>query len=96
MAAPSTAAEVEPTPVPDPMALRRRVLLAALVTLVAFFVLGYAVTAVGGPPWLLLPGLLLVLVLVVVPLMRPVLAANRLRRRLAYQAFLETRGEDRA
>ena len=78
---------------PDPAELRRRVLLAAAVTLGSFFLLGYLVTAIGGPPWLLLPALLLVLVLVVRPLMAPVLAANRLRRRLAYQAFLESRGE---
>ncbi len=78
---------------PDPVALRRRVLLAAAATLLSFFVLGYVVTAVGGPPWLLLPGMLLVLVLVVRPLMAPVMAANRLRRRLAYQAFLESRDE---
>jgi hypothetical protein len=78
---------------PDPLALRRRVLAAAAVTLLSFFVLGYLVTAVGGPPWLLLPALLIVLVLVVRPLMAPVLAANRLRRRLAYQAFLDSRGE---
>jgi hypothetical protein len=78
---------------PDPVALRRRVLLAATVTLLSFFVLGYLVTAIGGPPWLLLPALLLVLVLVVRPLMAPVLAANRLRRRLAYQAFLDSREE---
>ena len=89
---------MEPSPdpelqVPDPLALRRRVLAAAAVTLLSFFVLGYVVTATGGPPWLLLPALLLVLVLVVRPLMAPVLAANRLRRRLAYQAFLESRGE---
>jgi hypothetical protein len=51
------------------------------------------VTAVGAPPWLLVPALLLVLGLVVRPLMAPVVAANRLRRRLAYQAFLDSRGE---
>jgi fatty acid desaturase len=78
---------------PDPTDLRRRVLLAAAVTLVSFVALGYLVTAIGGPPWLLLPALLLVLLLVVRPLMAPVLTANRLRRRLAYQAFLESRGE---
>ena len=78
---------------PDPVALRRRVLLAAAVTLLSFFVIGYVVTAVGGAPWLLLPGMLLVLVLVVRPLMAPVMAANRLRRRLAYQAFLESRDD---
>jgi small-conductance mechanosensitive channel len=78
---------------PDPLALRRRVLAAAAVTLLSFFVIGYVVTAVGAPPWLLLPGLLLVLALVVRPLMAPVVAANRLRRRLAYQAFLESRDD---
>ena len=79
--------------VPDPLALRRRVLAAAAVTLLSFFGLGYVVTAVGAPAWLLLPALLIVLVLVVRPLMAPVLAANRLRRRLAYQAFLDSRDE---
>lgn len=80
---------------PDPADLRRRVLAAAAVTLLSFVVLGYLVTAIGGPPWLLLPALLLVLVLVVRPLMAPVLAANRLRRRLAYQAFLDQRESER-
>ena len=78
---------------PDPAALRRRVLLAGGITLLAFFVIGYVITAIGAAPWLLLPGLLLVLVLVVRPVMAPVLAASRLRRRLAYQAFLESRDE---
>jgi small-conductance mechanosensitive channel len=81
--------------VPDPLVLRRRVLLAGAVTLLSFFVLGYTITAIGAPPWLLLPGLVLVGVLVVRPLMAPVLAANRLRRRLAYQAFLEQREAER-
>ena len=83
---------MDPT-APDPVALRRRVLAAAAVTLLGFFAIGYVTTAVGGPTWLLLPGMLLLLVLVVRPLMAPVIAANRLRRRLAYQAFLDTRGE---
>ena len=78
---------------PDPVALRRRVLLAAGATLLSFFVIGYVVTAVGAPPWTLVPALVVVLVLVVRPLMAPVVAANRLRRRLAYQAFLESRDE---
>jgi hypothetical protein len=85
---------VDPQP-PDPLALRRRVLLAGAVTLLSFFVLGYTITAIGAPPWLLLPALVLVGVLVVRPLMAPVLAANRLRRRLAYQAFLEQREAER-
>lgn len=73
--------------VPDSFALRRRVLLTAVLTLGAFFVVGYALTAVEAPPWLLLPAMLLVVVLVVRPLMAPVLAANRLQRRLAVQAY---------
>lgn len=81
---------MDPQPV-DPLALRRRVLLAGAVALLSFFVLGYVLTAIAAPPWLLLPALLLVAVLVVRPLMAPVFAANRLRRRLAYQAFLEQR-----
>lgn len=80
---------------PDPIALRRRVLLAALLTLGSFFAIGYVLTALEAPPWMLLPALLLVLVLGVRPLMAPVLAANRLRRRLAYQAFLEQREAER-
>jgi len=80
---------------PDPAALRRRVLLAGAISLGSFFVIGYTLTALGAAPWLLLPALLLVLVLVVRPLMAPVLAAARLRRRLAYQAFLEMRDEQR-
>ncbi len=63
---------------PDPDALRRRVLLAALVTLVSFFGLGYLVTAIGGPPWLLLPALLIVLVGLL-----PVAALIRLSRRMS-------------
>jgi hypothetical protein len=67
----------------------------ALVTLASFFVLGLPGDRDRRPPWLLLPALLIVLVLVVRPLMAPVLAANRLRRRLAYQAFLESREDER-
>lgn len=80
---------------PDPDALRRRVLLAGAITLGSFFVIGYVLTALNAPPWLLLPGLLLVVVLVVRPVMAPVLAASRLRRRLAYQAFLDQREAER-
>lgn len=80
---------------PDPYALKRRVLLAAAISFGAFVVLGYTLTAIGAPPWLLLPGLLLVLLLVVRPLMAPVLAANRLQRRLAYQAYLDMKEQDR-
>ena len=80
----------------DPGALRRRVLLTAVVTLVLFLSAAYLVTALRlSDAWLLL-ALVLIWVLVVRPMMGPVRAALRLRRRLAYLA-LETRGlgEDR-
>ena len=80
---------------PDSFALRRRVLLTAVLTLGAFFVLGYTITALEAPPWLLLPAMLLVVVMVVRPLMAPVLAANRLQRRLAMQAYLEREDDGR-
>ena len=72
-----------------------RVLLTAVLTLGAFFVLGYTITALEAPPWLLLPAMLLVVVLVVRPMMAPVLAANRLQRRLAMQAYLEQEEDGR-
>ena len=76
---------------PDPAALRRRVLLTAVLTLGAYLTTAYVLSVTGAPSWLLLPALVLIAVLVVRPLMAPVFAANRLRRRLAYQAFLEQR-----
>lgn len=80
---------------PDPYALKRRVLLAAAVSFGSFVVLGYTLTAIGAPAWLMLPALLLVLALVVRPLMAPVLAANRLQRRLAYRAYLDSKEQGR-
>jgi len=80
---------------PDSYALRRRVLLTAVLTLGVFFVLGYAITALEAPPWLLLPAMLLVVLMVVRPLMAPVLAANRLQRRFAMQAYREQKQDGR-
>ena len=80
---------------PDTAALRRRVLLAGAVSLAAFVVLGYVLTAVGAPPWTLLPSLLVVVVLVVRPLMAPVLAADRERRRRAAAVFRAQRSARR-
>jgi hypothetical protein len=78
---------------PDPYALRRRVLLTAVLTFVLFMTAAYVVTALGvSSAWLLL-ALLLLGVLVVRPLMRPVRDATALRRRLAYQAFLAEQGQ---
>ena len=81
-------------PPPDPVALRRRVLLTGVLSLALFFVAAYVVASVGaGDAWLLL-AVVVLYVVVVRPLMRPVRDASRLRRSLAYQAFLDAK-EDR-
>ncbi len=83
-------ADLEPG-TPDPFALRRRVLLTAVVTFVLFLSAAYLVTALRvSSAWLLLAVLVLVAV-VVRPMMRPVREATALRRRLAFQAFREGR-----
>lgn len=79
---------------PDPGALRRRVLLAGLVTLTLFLVLAYLTASSGLSDWWLLVGMMAVYGLVVRPLMKPVRDASRLRRSLAYQAFLEQKKKD--
>jgi type IV secretory pathway TrbD component len=82
-----------PGPVLDPGALRRRVLLTGVLTLVLFLTAAYVVAAVGaGDGWLLVVGVLLYAA-VVRPLMAPVRAATRLRRDLAYRAWLAGREE---
>lgn len=78
---------------PDPAALRRRVLLAAVVSFGLFLVLAYVVASAGLADWWLLVGMVALYAAVVRPLMRPVRDASRLRRSLAYQAFLD-RPED--
>lgn len=77
--------------VPDPSALRRRVLLAGVVTLALYLGAAVVLSAVGAPTWAVLPALLLIVLLVTRPLMKPVLEANRLRKDLAYRAFREER-----
>ncbi len=91
---------MEPDPVvPDPMALdpaalRRRVLLTAVVSLVLFLVIAYLVASAGVSDLWLLVCMVIAYVLVVRPLMKPVRAASQLRRRLAYQAFLDGREDN--
>lgn len=89
---------MEPDPeaesVMDPLALRRRVLLTGVVSLVLFFVLAYFVAAAGASDLWLLVAMGLAYLVVVRPMMRPVRAASSLRRRLAYQAFLDGREHD--
>jgi len=76
---------------PDPMALRRRVLLTGVVSLLLFFVIASAVASAGVSDFWLLVAMVPAYVLVIRPLMRPVREASALRRRLAYQAFLDSR-----
>jgi len=74
---------------PDPLALRRRVLLTGALTLGLFLVLAYVTAALEISGVWLLVAMAGVWLVVVRPLMRPVQEAVRLRRRLAYQAYLE-------
>jgi hypothetical protein len=76
---------------PDPVALRRRVVQTALLSFPLFLVVAYAVASSGLPDWCLLIGVGLVYVLVIRPMMRPVREASKLRRSLAYQAFLKSK-----
>ena len=78
----------------DAAALRRRVALTALLTLTLYVAAAYVHTALGVSDWWLVPVVVLLYVLVVRPLMAPVREASRLRRALAYQAFLEMREQE--
>jgi O-antigen/teichoic acid export membrane protein len=78
-----------PLGAPDTYALRRRVLLVGLVSLLLFFAVAYAIAWLEvSDAWLII-GMALIYLLVVRPLMQPVREAVRLRRRLAYQAYLD-------
>lgn len=82
--------------VPDTHALRRRVLGVGLLSLVLFLTLAYVVAWLEvSDAWLVL-GTVGLYLLVVRPLMHPVREAVKLRRRLAYQAWLEERRADEA
>ncbi|MBK5305986.1 MAG: hypothetical protein JJD92_04780 [Frankiaceae bacterium] len=81
---------------PDPAVLRRRVLLAGALSLLLFGIVAYVVAAAGVSDWWLLVGMVIVYGLVIRPLMQPVRDASKLRRRLAFQAFLDSKkdGDD--
>jgi type IV secretory pathway TrbD component len=83
----------EPAAAPDPLALRRRVLQTGLVTMALFLVLAFAIAGSGLSDWWLLVAMAAVHRLVVRPMMRPVRDASKLRRSLAYQAFLDRKDE---
>lgn len=75
--------------VPDTNALKRRVLWVGALTVVLWFALAWTIAWLGvSDAWLLIGTVLLYLV-VTRPLMAPVRDAIRLRRRLAYQAWLD-------
>ena len=79
---------------PDPYALRRRVLLTGAASFVVYLIVAYLVSLAGVSDWWLLLAMAVVYVVMIRPLMRPVREATKLRRRLAYQAFLESRERD--
>ncbi len=79
---------------PDSYALRRRVLLAAVVTFALYLASTVVIFALGvSRAWIVL-ALVVIFFAVTRPLMSPVFAALRLRRRLAFQAFLEMREQE--
>lgn len=78
----------------DPSALRRRVLLAGLVSFVLWLTLAWTIAWLDVSDAWLLVGTLLLYLLVTRPLMQPVREAIRLRRRLAYQAWLDEKGRE--
>lgn len=78
---------------PDVAALKRRVLLTGVVTLVAWFTAVVLLDALGLGPFFAVVAAVLIYLLVVRPMMRPVRDAVRLRRRLAYQAWVDSRDD---
>jgi cbb3-type cytochrome oxidase subunit 3 len=81
--------------VPDTSALRRRVLLTGLVAFVLFLAIGWLVAWLEvADAWLLI-GMGLVYVTVMRPMLRPVREAIRLRRRLAYSAYLAEKEKEK-
>ena len=80
---------------PDPNALKRRVLLTALVTGALFLTLGAVADATGGGTPMVVGGVVLLYVLVMRPMMRPVREALALRRALAYRAWQEQKDAER-
>ena len=78
---------------PDTYALRRRVLLAGLLSLVLFFAIAWTVAWLDVSDAWLVVGVVLLYLCVTRPLMHPVREAVKLRRRLAYQAWLDEQGK---
>ena len=79
---------------PDVAALKRRVLLTGVLALLAWFGALVVLDALGLGPVSAVLAAVLIYALVIRPLMRPVREAVRLRRRLAYQAWLDAREQE--
>lgn len=80
-------------PALDLHGLRRRVLLTGVLCLALFLAIAYTIAALElDDAWLLL-ALGLIYLLVARPLLRPAREALQLRRRVAYQAYLDSRQE---
>jgi hypothetical protein len=71
--------------------LRRRVLLTGIVCLVLFGAAAYLLATLKAPDVFLLVALVVIYVAVARPMLTPVRAATRLRKDLAYRAFLDSR-----
>jgi hypothetical protein len=83
-----------PLGAPDTYALRRRVLLTGVVAVGLWLATSYLVYWLGVSDAWVLVALALIYVTVIRPLLRPVRDAVKLRRRLAYQAYLDERGRE--
>lgn len=79
--------------VPDPYALKRRVLAVGVLSLILFFATAWTIASLEVSDAWLLVGMGLIYLLVMRPLMYPVREAIKLRRRLAYQAWLDEQGK---
>ena len=78
-----------PLGVPDTYALRRRVLLTGVTSVLLWLASSYVIYWLGiSDAWVLI-ALALIYLTVVRPLMRPVREAIGLRRRLAYESYLD-------
>ncbi len=74
---------------PDVRTLKRRVLLTGALSLVLWLSLAWTIAWLEVSDAWLLVGTVLLYLVVVRPLMRPVRETVKLRRRLAYQAWLD-------
>lgn len=80
------------TAVPDPSALKRRVLLTGLLSFALWLTLAWVIAWLEiSDAWLVI-GTVVLYICVTRPLMHPVREAIRLRRRLSYQAWLDEQG----